>query len=134
MGILNLRKKEAVDKKSPDKTKKLAVVDASNKPAVLGVSERVFDSSVIVRPRVTEKATILSEKGGRTVVVFEVSREANKRNIAAAIVGLYKVIPEKIAVLRVPPKRKFVRGHMTKGVTGYKAYVYLKKGEKIEVV
>jgi len=134
MGILNLRKKEAVATKTSAKTKKLVVVGASNKPAVLGVSERAFDPSVIIRPRVTEKATILSEKSGRTVVVFEVSREANKRNIAEAIGGLYKVTPEKIAVLRVPPKRKFVRGHMTKGVTGYKAYVYLKKGEKIEVV
>ena len=132
MGILNLRKKEAVAVKTSPKTKKLAVVDASNKPAVLGVSERAFNSGVIVRPRVTEKATILSDKGGRRVVVFEVSREANKRNIAEAIKVLYKVTPEKIAVLRVPPKRKFVRGHMTKGVTGYKAYVYLKKGEKIE--
>lgn len=133
MAILNLRKKESGATKALAKTKKLAVVEASSKPVVLGVSERAFDSSVIVCPRVTEKATILSESG-RTVVVFEVSRKANKQNVFEAVKGLYKVTPEKIAVLRVPPKRKFVRGHMTKGVTGYKAYVYLKKGEKIEVV
>ena len=133
MAILNLKKTKTAAPGVSVKTKKLAVVEASSKPAVIGASERVFDSSVIIRPRVTEKAAVLSE-GGRMVVVFDVSREANKRTVAEAIVGLYKVTPEKIAVLRVPPKRKFVRGHMTKGVTGYKAYVYLKKGDKIEVI
>lgn len=133
MAILNLKKTKTASKGVSAKTKKLAVVDASSKSVVLGASARVFDSSVIIRPRVTEKAAVLSESG-RTVVVFDVSREANKRNVSEAIVGLYKVTPEKIAVLRVPPKRKFVRGHMTKGVTTYKAYVYLKKGEKIEIV
>ncbi len=134
MGILNLRKNKVAATETSTKTKKLAVVDASKKPAIVAVSSGFFDSSVILRPRVTEKVAILSEKGGRTVVVFEVSREANKRNVALAVKGLYKVTPEKVAVLRVPPKRKFVRGHMTKGTTGYKAYVYLKKGEKIEII
>lgn len=135
MGILNLKKKTATTAvaEAPKRPQKLAVVDASKKPAVVAARVGSFDSSVIIRPRVTEKATVLSEKDGRTVVVFEVSGKANKRNVADAVRGLYKVTPEKIAVLRVPPKTKFVRGRMSKGTTGYKAYVYLKKEDKIEV-
>lgn len=133
MGILNLKKTKTALTGTSVKTKKLAVMDASSKAVVSSALSHAYDASVIIRPRVTEKAAVLSE-GGRTVVVFEVTREANKRNVALAIKGLYKVTPEKIAVLRVPPKRKFVRGHMITGVTGYKAYVYLKKGEKIEVI
>jgi ribosomal protein L23 len=37
-----------------------------------------------------------------------------------------------VAILKVPAKRSFVRGRITKGKTGRKAYVYLKKGDKIE--
>ncbi|MSR78709.1 MAG: 50S ribosomal protein L23 [Candidatus Taylorbacteria bacterium] len=132
MAIFNLKKnkKETV---APAKTKKLAVsVAKETKPAVIGGHSKTFDSHVIVRPRVTEKASMLSVNGV-TVVVFEVSSRANKRNVADAIHGLYKVTPTKIAIVPIPAKRKFVRGHMTKGVTSYKAYVYLKKGEKIDI-
>jgi len=134
MGILNLKKNKGVtaDKaKAPQVVRKLAVSEAK-KPAVT-VSNVAFDPGIIIRPRVTEKASVLSE-GGRSVAVFEVSRKANKRNVALAIRGLYKVTPEKIAVLRVPPKRKFVRGRMSTGVTRYKAYVYLRPGDKIDTV
>lgn len=134
MAILNIRKNKVAVTATSDKAKKLAVVDASKKPAILSASLRAFDSNVIVRPRVTEKATALSEKQGREVAVFEVSRQANKRSVALAIEGLYKVTPEKIAIMKIHPKRKFVRGHMTKGTTGYKAYVYLKKGDKLEII
>jgi ribosomal protein L23 len=135
MGILNLKKNKAVSDKVLvlKKTKKLVVADDSNKPAVLSGSTKLFNPSVIIRPRVTEKATMLSE-GGRTVAVFEVSRKANKRSIKDAIIGLYKATPEKIAVCKIPLKQKFVRGRLTAGTTRYKAYVYFRPGEKIEII
>ena len=132
MGILNLKKNKAVAVEAPKKTRKLAVKETKS-PAVIGSAMPVVDvSGIIVRPRVTEKATMLSEKG-RAVVVFEVTRKANKRNVALAVQTLYKVVPVKVAVLRVPPKKSFVRGRISHGVTTRKAYVYLKEGDKIEV-
>jgi ribosomal protein L23 len=80
---------------------------------------------------VTEKGAFLSTED-RMVYVFEVSRFATKHDVAKSVAGLYKVVPEKVAILKVPAKRSFVRGRITKGKTGRKAYVYLKKGDKIE--
>lgn len=130
MGLFNAKKNKVEAKSVPKKERTLAVA-SPKKPAVVS-SSIAFDPSAIIRPRVTEKATELS-KGGRTVAVFEVSGRANKRSVALAVKGLYKVTPEKVAIVPIPPKRKLVRGHMAKGTTGYKAYVYLKAGEKIEI-
>lgn len=129
MSILNLKKKTPV-KKETSKSKKVAVLPAV--PAVkTSAFSGVFDPRIIVKPRVTEKATMLSE-GGRTVAVFEVSDRANKKNVAVAIQALYKVKPVKVAILRVPPKKSFIKGHIAYGKTRRKAYVYLKEGDKIE--
>ena len=132
MAILNLKKNKAVAKKEV-KTKKLAVV-AEKVPAVVsGKVPHVISGNIIIRPRVTEKAAVLSEKQGRQVCVFEVSARADSKTVAAAIKALYKVVPVKIAVLRIPPKKSFVKGRVSYGKTGYKAYVYLKKGDSIEI-
>lgn len=130
MGILNLKKNKIAVAEATRKTRKLAVV--SEKGSVVPSASASFDPGVLIRPRVTEKATELS-KNERTVVVFEVSRSANKRTVAEAVRNLYKVAPQKVAVLKIRPKRKFVRGKKTHGTTGYKAYVYLRQGDKIEV-
>ncbi|MEK7082040.1 MAG: 50S ribosomal protein L23, partial [Patescibacteria group bacterium] len=61
----------------------------------------------IIRPRVTEKATTVAENG---VYVFEVEKDANKKEIAADIKNLYKVSPVKINVVKIPRKQVFVRG------------------------
>jgi len=132
MAILNLKKnKEA--KGEANVPRKVAVKSAkASTPAV--IAPVVGNASrVIVRPRVTEKATILSQ-AGREVHVFEVSRIATKKNVAEAIKELYKVTPVKVAILKVPAKNSMVRGRISHGKTGRKAYVYLKAGEKIEVM
>src|SRR3989338_6638103 len=120
MALLNLRKNKKVSTEATQKTKKLTVTDASKKSPVVTVTSGDFDSGVILRHRVTEKATVLSEKQGRTICVFEVSRDANKNSVIRAIQGLYKVTPDKVAVLRILPKKNFVRGRVSKGKTGYK--------------
>ncbi len=88
---------------------------------------------IIISPRITEKASVVSLKG---VYVFTVGREANKVEIARAIRELYKVTPRKVAIVNIPRKLVTTRNTNRKGKTAAskKAYVYLKKGETIEIV
>jgi len=89
--------------------------------------------SIIIAPRITEKGAYLSEKGA---YVFNVGMSANKFEIAHAIQTLYKVVPRKVTIVTVPQKRVMTRGTNRVGKTaqGKKAYVYLKKGETIEII
>ncbi len=91
-------------------------------------------SIVLTRPRITEKASYLasSDKGG--VYTFEVSPRANKALVSKAISELFKVTPAKVNIINTKPKNVFKRGK--RGVVGgiKKAMVYLKKGDKIDIV
>lgn len=89
-------------------------------------------SGVLQRPRITEKASIKAEE--QNVYVFEVAPTANKETIFKAISDIYKVVPVKIAIAQIPPKNVFSRGKRGVKKGGKKAYVYLKKGEKIELI
>lgn len=90
-------------------------------------------SHILISPRVTEKGAYLSESGA---YIFNVSPSANKQQIAAAILLTYKVSPRMVRVLSIPSKKRMTRGtnRMGKSAGGKKAYVYLKKGETIEIV
>ena len=80
----------------------------------------------------SEKAIIGADKAG--VYVFEVTKEATKPQIAASVKAEYKVVPVKVRTALIQTKAVFVRGkHGTKS-GGKKAYVYLKKGDKIEII
>ena len=89
--------------------------------------------TIIFAPRITEKGAYMSAHGA---YVFNVSPDANKSEIATAIRDLYKVTPRMIRTVAVPRKVVATRGTNRKGKTvgGKKAYVYLKKGETIEIV
>jgi len=89
------------------------------------------DTEVILRPRISEKATGLT---GQDVYVFEVSHRANKSDVAAAINSIYKVVPLKVNIIKIPRKQVYVRGKRGIKGGGKKAYVHLKEGEKIEIV
>lgn len=84
---------------------------------------------VVLSPRVTEKSAIGSEKG---VYVFNVAGTAHKKNIIAAIKELYKVTPVDVRLVNYPGKKVFTRGKVGFTSGGKKAYVALKKGDKIE--
>ncbi len=138
MALFGSKKKETVAKTEKAVVKKPAakkVVKAENvEKAVAVVAPSVGSSNVsstIIRPRITEKSGILSQSG---VYTFEVSKNANKASVAAAVKALYKVSPVKVAVLNNPARNVFVRGR--KGVVSgvRKALVTLKKGDKIEFV
>jgi large subunit ribosomal protein L23 len=87
---------------------------------------------IIKRPRITEKSGIQAETSG--IYTFEVTAEANKKNVAKAVKEIYKVTPVKVNITNLPAKKVFSRGKngRTSGVK--KAVVYLKKGDKIEFV
>lgn len=86
---------------------------------------------IIKRPRVTEKA---SKNAEGNVYVFEVDTAANKRTVADAVRELYNVTPVKIAITKIPAKKIIVRNKPGIKSGGKKAYVYLKQGDKIEIV
>lgn len=88
--------------------------------------------SVLLRPRVTEKAALSADKA--SVYVFEVSPKATKQSIVASVKTLYKVTPVKVRTTKIAPKNVLVRGKRGVKAGGRKAYVYLKKGDKIELL
>ncbi len=127
MALFGLKKK--TDKKEASVEKTLAV-SAGSGPSV-SISGENKELDFLLRPRITEKTHSLADRSN--VYVFDVSSKANKKIISEAIFALYKLKPEKVAILKVYRKPRFVKGH--KGFTkiGRKAYVYLKKGEKLEL-
>jgi large subunit ribosomal protein L23 len=144
MGLFSKKKEEAVVEapkkavskaaKSPKTAKAKATKAQATTPAVSGASTVAASAfgRVILRPRITEKATMKAET--ENVYVFEVADTANKVTVRKAVADMYKVNPTRIAIAYNPAKKVFRRGHMgmTSGVK--KAYVYLKKGDKIEIV
>ncbi len=88
-------------------------------------------NNILLRPHITEKATISSEK---SVYVFEVGADATKKLIDKAFSDKYKIFPVKISTVTIPAKNVFVRGNRGKKSGYKKAYVYLKKGDKIETL
>lgn len=86
-------------------------------------------ADVLIRPRITEKATLVLESN---VYTFEVASKATKGQVEEAVKVFYKVNPIKIRMTKNPEKKVFVKGK--KGVKAgvKKAYVYLKKGDKLE--
>ena len=109
---------------------------SADKPVAVVKPSRVIEgsiySSVIMRPRITEKSGIASQK--LNAYTFEIRASASKNEVMKAVKELYKVIPVKINVINLPRKSVFSRGK--KGfVSGVrKAVVYLKKGDKIEFI
>ena len=87
--------------------------------------------SVIIRPRITEKATTASENG---TYLFDVELTATKHTVAKAVEALYKVSPVKVNIVRTPAQATYRRGKKGSSSITKKAYVFLRKGEKIEFV
>lgn len=87
--------------------------------------------SAIIKSRMTEKAVLQQEKSH--VYTFNVEQDATKRGVLLDIKEKYKVTPLKINIVNTPKKKKFFRGAWGKKGGGKKAYVFLKKGDKINV-
>ena len=135
MSFLNLRKTKKEEPKAT--ARKLAPKEVLTKKLIVasGAESRSTDRTVrfgvLQRPHITEKATAGGERG---VYVFKVAPNATKGEIADAISRLYKVHPVKVTIVTMPKKRITVKGRTGFRRSGKKAYVYLKHGDKIEVV
>ena len=86
------------------------------------------EKTIILKPRVTEKAAILQEDG---IYTFDIAPSANKQEVKKEIKRLYKVTPVKVNIAKTEAKRVFTRGRHGKKAGVKKAYVFLKKGDKI---
>lgn len=113
---------------------KAEVVDAgAKKPAVS--STPVIDrnlESVIVKPRITEKAVGKSEQN---VYTFVVARTATKYDVRDAVKAIFGVTPVKVNIVNKTPRQFMsrVKGRTTTETGMKKAYVYLKKGDTINL-
>jgi large subunit ribosomal protein L23 len=87
-------------------------------------------SGVIVRPLVTEKASVIAHGGQYS---FVVAPNANRVAVRAAIKAMYGVLPASVNIQRV--RGKFVRFGRTTGQRSNwkKAVVTLPKGKTIDV-
>lgn len=91
-----------------------------------------FDpSKILIKPRITEKAAVLSETSN--VYTFEITKAATKTTVKRAIKEVYKVSPTRINIVKLPSKKVLVKGKKGSTRDVRKAYVYLKKEDKIEI-
>ena len=90
--------------------------------------ERMYD--IVRAPVITEKATVISE---HNQVTFRVPLDADKRQIKAAIEGLFNVKVTAVNTIRVKGKAKRFRGRPGQRSDWKKAVVSLAEGSKIDV-
>ena len=125
--------KNKTEKKAPAKTVKAtkSTKAQAKTVAVPAVKAAVgAPASVLIAPHVTEKAGLANEKGN--MYTFKVTTNATKHTITHEVKTKYKVTPTKVNIVILPGRQVFVRGK--KGMqSGFKkAYVFLKKGDKID--
>ena len=109
-------------------TKKTTKKEKASKP-VTGGKKEMYEGTIL-RPRISEKATVLAEKN---VLTFEIGKNVTKSEVKKAIKTIWNILPKKINILSIPNKRVTMRGK--KGVRGggKKVVVYLREGDKIEI-
>lgn len=104
-------------------------VTSKREAAVQGVT--FARGSAVIKPRVTEKAGLLSQDG---VYTFDVRVDSSASTIAKAIEEAYKVTVVRVSTAPVKSKAMFARGKAGRTVAGKKAYVWLKDGDTIEFI
>ena len=85
---------------------------------------------VIVKPIVTEKATMASEAGA---VVFQVAKTATKPQIKEAVEAVFGVKVKAVNTAIIKGKAKKFRGRPGERSDVKKAYVTLEEGNTIDV-
>ncbi|MDA9125619.1 50S ribosomal protein L23 [Flavobacteriaceae bacterium] len=91
--------------------------------------------SILIKPIITEKATLASEL--KNCYSFQVNTKANKVEIKKAVEAAYGVSVEKVRTINVRPDRKtkFTKTGIQHGKTNAvkKALVQLAEGETIDL-
>ncbi len=118
---ITTRKKEQKEKTAKKQT-----------PERKGNAEGAYEL-IVHRPRITEKAALVTGQG---VYVFDVAMRATKKDVATAVHEHYNVTPLKIRIVRLAPRQLISRTRNRRGQAAglKKAYVYLKKGERIDIM
>jgi large subunit ribosomal protein L23 len=135
MGIFSKTedKKEAKPKAATKKAvmKKVAEKPVKEAKAPKKEAAGVLVTNIIMNPRITEKAAHISD---HNVYTFDVYPRATKIEIMKAVKAAYNVTPLRVNILAIPTK--MVWRTTANGVKrgGKKAYVTLKKGDKIEFI
>jgi large subunit ribosomal protein L23 len=90
--------------------------------------QQMFD--IVRSPVITEKATNASE---HNQVIFRVPLTATKREVKAAVEGLFKVKVTGVNTIRVQGKLKRFRGRVGRRPDYKKAVVTLGEGQRVDV-
>lgn len=141
MALFGKKKEEKKNAEQPTATATpiegaTAVAEKSKviKPAVntAQASDRDLES-IIKRPHLTEKAVGLT---GQNVYTFEVGQKATKFDVRDAVTAIYGVTPERVNIVKNAPRTSLsrARGRKVREKGLKKAYVYLKKGDSINMV
>lgn len=85
--------------------------------------------SVVLAPVVSEKSTMVGDKGNQ--VVFRVADTATKPEVKAAVELLFKVKVESVQLLNVKGKEKRFGRFMGRRRSWKKAYVRVAAGQEI---
>ena len=93
-------------------------------------NEKIF--SVLRAPRVSEKTARLQKLSNQ--YVFEISSEATKADVKAAVEQLFDVKVESVNLLNVKGKNKSFRSRSGRRGDWRKAYVRLAEGQSIDVM
>jgi large subunit ribosomal protein L23 len=99
-------------------------------PAAQTTLSREEMYALVRSPVITEKSTAASE---HRQVTFRVPLTATKREVKAAVEGLFKVKVDAVNTIRVMGKVKRFRGRVGQRSDYKKAIVTLAEGEKIDV-
>jgi large subunit ribosomal protein L23 len=94
----------------------------------MAVTLRHYD--VILAPHITEKSTLLSEQNK---VVFKISLDATKKEVADAIEGIYGVKVTKVNTIITKGKTKRFRGIKGRRSDVKKAIVTLAEGQTLDI-
>jgi large subunit ribosomal protein L23 len=86
--------------------------------------------SPIKKLHITEKTSLLADGNAYS---FQVTKDATKAQIAKEIKALYNVVPVKVNIVNAKPKRVVSRGKVGQTASIKKAYVFLKKGDTIDI-
>lgn len=136
MELFNLFRKKRKEKpfeppkKEKVEAKKERKINLTRQSEKLSAKGKDIPRGSVIRPHVTEKSTLLNEKG---IYVFKIKPNINKIMVKAAVKSNYGVNPAKVRIVNAPSKQIFVRRRRAVKPGFKKAIVYLKTGEKITI-
>lgn len=90
----------------------------------------IKNTNPIKKLHITEKAGLMAETGA---YIFQVEKNATKKAISREISMRYKVNVVKVNVVVAKPTKVTSRGKVGQTAGFKKAYVYLKKGDTIDI-